>query len=80
MRDQGERAAGFARYATSLAREASVIGFHWFQYSDEPLEGRFDGEDGNVGLVRIDDEPWPELTKRMAQVNAAVDAIHAQAR
>ncbi|MGC9027891.1 MAG: beta-galactosidase, partial [bacterium] len=35
-----------------------VAGFHWFEWSDEPATGRFDGENSNYGFVNIKDEPY----------------------
>ncbi len=33
-----------------------LAGFHWFEWSDEPATGRFDGENSNYGFVNIKDE------------------------
>lgn len=73
---QSERAEHFERYVTALASLPFVVGYHWFQYSDQPPEGRFDGENSNFGLVRGDDQPWAELVERFTQVNARLEEIH----
>jgi hypothetical protein len=76
---QEDRANGFAGYVEALAALPNVVGFHWFEYRDEPKEGRrLDGENSNYGLVRIDFTPWETLTQRMQQVNARLEALHAQ--
>jgi hypothetical protein len=59
---QQERAAGFRNTLAALARTPYVIGADWFQYYDEPTFGREDGENYDMGLVDIDDRPYPELT------------------
>jgi hypothetical protein len=74
---QKDRADGFERYVKGLAALPYCVGFHWFEWCDEPKEGRFDGENSNYGLVRIDDQPWEELTERMRAVNPTLDALHA---
>ena len=56
-----------------------MVGYHWFEYRDEPKEGRFDGENSNYGVVKIDFSPWDVLTARMTAVNAGIDARHAAA-
>ena len=56
-----------------------MVGYHWFEYRDEPKEGRFDGENSNYGVVKIDFTPWEVLTARMTTVNAAIEARHAEA-
>jgi hypothetical protein len=73
---QQERADGFARYVEALADLPSCVGFHWFEYRDEPKEGRFDGENSNYGLVKIDFAPWEALTARMKSVNSEIEARH----
>jgi agarase len=77
---QEDRANGFATYVEALASLASCVGFHWFEYRDEPKEGRrLDGENSNYGLVRIDFTPWEVLTQRMQKVNATLETLHSAA-
>lgn len=28
-----------------------IVGTHWFRFMDEPIGGRYDGENSNMGLV-----------------------------
>jgi len=73
---QADRADGFERYVRWLLEEPGVVGYHWFQHSDQPKEGRFDGEDSNYGVVNGRDEVYGELTRRMAEVNAQAERWH----
>jgi agarase len=73
---QAERASGFERYVTSALEIPELIGYHWFQHSDQPKEGRFDGENSNYGLVNAADEPYAELTKTATEVNARAEQLH----
>jgi hypothetical protein len=81
---QQDRADLFAAYVEDLANLPSCIGYHWFQYRDQPKEssghspGGFGAENSNYGLVQIDETPWPLLTKRMTEENGAVEALHAK--
>lgn len=77
VQTQAERADCFEAYVTALLQLPFAVGFHWFEYADEPAEGRFDGENSNYGLVNIRDEPWEILTTRMREVNARLEKIHA---
>ena len=77
---QKDRADSFERYVGGLIDLPACVGFHWFEYADEPKEGRFDGENSNYGLVKIDDEPWEVLTKRMTEVNAGLEERHLKAK
>ena len=73
---QQERADNFDRYVTALVGLPFVVGYHWFQYFDQPAEGRFDGENSNYGLVNGQDEPWTTLVRRVTQVNARLEQNH----
>jgi agarase len=73
---QADRAAGFERYVRRLLGEPEVVGYHWFQHSDQPKEGRFDGENSNYGVVNAQDEPYAELTGRMTAVNRRAEEWH----
>jgi len=75
---QADRAAGFQAYVEALAALPGCVGFHWFEYRDEPKEGRrLDGENSNYGVVKVDFTPWGTLTAHMRQVNLTIEALHA---
>ncbi len=76
---QQDRAHHFTSFVTELLNIPYMIGYHWFEYVDEPKEGRFDGENSNYGLVNIKDEPWEILTQEMTQTNSKIEQIHSQA-
>ncbi len=72
---QKDRAERFQSYVGKLAELPAWVGYHWFEWCDEPKEGRFDGENSNYGLVKIDDAPWEELTQRFAKVNGDLERL-----
>lgn len=73
---QKDRADGFSKYVETFMKLPYAVGYHWFEYTDEPAEGRFDGENSNYGLVNIKDEVWEVLTNRMTEVNAKIESVH----
>lgn len=73
---QLERANLTYSFVSRLIKLPYVIGYHWFQYFDQPKEGRFDGENSNYGLVRIDDEPYQEMIDMFTRLNMIVEKIH----
>lgn len=75
---QKDRADNFERFVTELMKLPYCVGYHWFQWSDQPAQGRFDGENSNYGLVKENDEPWELLTQRMTEVNGKVEQIHSR--
>ena len=78
--NQAERAKAYADYVRSAAAMPAIVGCHWFQYADQALTGRFDGENYNIGLVTITDTPYPELTAEARKVNAQVYQLHNDSR
>ncbi|HBJ95160.1 MAG TPA: beta-agarase, partial [Lentisphaeria bacterium] len=61
--DQNERATAYTRYLQGLLVNPSIVGAHWFQFRDQPLTGRWDGEGYQIGFVDVADTPYPELTR-----------------
>jgi len=66
---QADRARAARNTIERLARRADVVGMDWFQYSDEPTHGRYDGENYNFGLVDIHDQPYEELTGMLSKLD-----------
>jgi hypothetical protein len=60
---QHERSQALMNTLRSLAMLPQVVGADWFQYYDEPPQGRADGEDYNFGLVDIHEQPYAEVTE-----------------
>lgn len=59
---QEQRALAARRTLESLAGLPYVVGIDWFQFYDEPTNGRDDGEDFNFGLVDVEGRPYQALT------------------
>lgn len=70
---RAERADGYRNFFHYATGSPSLLGLHWFQYVDQPVEGRgADGEDNNTGLVDEADAPYPELTEAARDINTHV--------
>ena len=61
--NQSERAECYRRYVEACLDNPRYVGAHWFQWQDQPLTGRPDGENYAIGLVSITDSPYPELVQ-----------------
>jgi len=70
---RGER---YAKYVKAWMGQPFFVGYHWFRWMDEPKEGRFDGENGNYGLVDIRDEPYDVFVKAVTRINRDVWPLH----
>jgi beta-galactosidase len=61
--DQTERAQCFKDYVNACLDHPRMVGCHWFQYQDQALTGRPDGENFQIGFVSVCDVPYPELVE-----------------
>lgn len=75
---QAERARGAAVALRNMASFPNVVGAHWFQFYDEPLGGREDGEDYNMGLIDTRDRPYEEVTEMFTRMNPQLESIHGE--
>lgn len=70
--NQTGRAYDYVSYFNSVVNTNYLVGLHWFQYVDEPLTGRPDGENGNIGFVDITDNPYSILCEKASSSNKTV--------
>jgi len=76
-RDQVERAKGYRYYVEQAAALPGFLGAHWFAWGDEPVLGRMDGENYNIGFVDATDRPYPELVAGAKATHARLLDVHA---
>lgn len=62
VQTQDERESRAEVSTKYLLSQSYIVGTHWFQYYDEPTNGRGDGENYNFGLVDVTNKPYPLLT------------------
>jgi hypothetical protein len=70
VRDQQQRAEAYTHYVESALRNPNLVGVHWFQMYDEPVTGRGDGENYQIGFLDICDQPYVETiaaSRRLAR-------------
>jgi hypothetical protein len=58
-----QRADSYWYYVTGALENPQIVGTHWFQYLDQPLTGRGDGENFAIGFVDVADTPYEALTQ-----------------
>jgi hypothetical protein len=69
---QEERGVHYSYYVENGATIPALIGAHYFQYNDQPLLGRGDGENCNVGLIDVCGKPHYEMLGHVIKTNARV--------
>ncbi len=76
---QKDRVDHLNQFSHQLLSLPYIVGLHWFEWSDESPQGRFDGEDQNYGLVDIHDKEYSLLTAAHAKLNVSASALHVKA-
>ncbi len=59
---QTARGEAYRYYFEQGVARPELIGIHWFQWNDQPIFGRFDGENYNIGFLDVCMQPYSELT------------------
>jgi hypothetical protein len=63
VRTQVERGRAYQHYVEQAAAHPAVVGTHWFYLVDQPLLGRGDGENYQIGFVDVCHRPYDELVR-----------------
>lgn len=63
-----DRATAYLRYLQGALLHPNIVGAHWFQFRDQPLTGRSDGEGFQTGFVDIADTPYREMTEMAREI------------
>ncbi len=66
--NQADRAECYKRYVNSCLDHPRFVGTHWFQWKDQPLTGRGDGENYQIGFLNIVDNPNTELVNASREI------------
>lgn len=67
---QSERGAAYQYYVEQAASIPELIGVHYFQLNDQPVLGRFDGENYQIGVVDVCHQPYQPFVEAMTRAHA----------
>ena len=67
--NQAARGEFYRYYVENAASLPDLVGAHYFQYGDQPVLGRFDGECLNIGLVDVCHKPYHDMTTVIADTH-----------
>ncbi len=76
VKNEEERGVAYSYYVENAAVHPAVIGIHWFQWIDQPSTGRFDGENYNIGLLDVTDQPYPDMINAVKRTFVRLPDIH----
>jgi hypothetical protein len=61
--DQQQRGVAFKYYVETRAANKYCVGTHYFQLNDQPVLGRYYGENFQIGAVDVCCKPYNEFTE-----------------
>jgi hypothetical protein len=75
--NQTERGIGYRYYVEQALSLPYALGTHWFQWTDEPITGRMDGENYNIGFIDATGRAYPELVEAAKATHKRLHDVHA---
>ena len=75
-KDQAERGIAYRYYVEQAASLPWYVGSYWFEWRDEPVLGRMDGENYNIGFVDVTDRPYNELVDAAKTTHKRLQDVH----
>ena len=72
VENQYERGKAYERYQTRAAAHRLGVGSHYFAYNDQPLWGRYDGENYQFGFVDICNRPYGPFVEGIRRTNERI--------
>jgi len=72
---QRQRAFAYKHYVTQALTHPNIVGTHWFQYREQAVTGRFDGENYQIGFVDVCDTPYPEIVAASREIGNSLYQI-----
>jgi len=73
---QEERGVGYRYYMEQGFAHPALIGTTYFQWSDQDVSGRGDGENFNHGVFDVTDRPYKHMAEAMMETNKRLYGIH----
>ena len=75
-KDQMERGIAYRYYVEQAASLQWFVGAYWFEWRDEPVLGRMDGENYNIGFVDVTNRPYVELIEAAKATHKRLMDVH----
>ncbi len=77
VKNQKQRGIAYQYFLEQGFQRPEMIGIHYFQWIDQPIMGRFDGENYNIGFNDILYQPYEELYKHAKKTHLNVYPVAA---
>ncbi len=77
---QKDRADAYRRYLHSAIGHPQIVGVHWFQFGDEAVTGRGDGENYQIGFVDVCDTPYAEMIAASREIGGEMHELRTRGK
>ncbi len=68
--NQEERGKAYRRYMETVASDPNMVGAHYFEYNNQTVMGRFDGEHMAHGIIDCTNLPYPHMVNAIKTTSA----------
>ena len=76
VEDQQQRGVAYRYYTENAYAHPALVGTGYFQWCDQEMSGRGDGENYNCGLVDVTDRPYAEQVAAMSETAKVLFDVH----
>ena len=76
VEDQQQRGVAYRYYTENAYAHPALVGTGYFQWCDQEMSGRFDGENYNCGLIDVTDLPYKEQVDAMIETAKVLFDVH----
>ena len=77
VKTQKDRGLAYRYYYEQGMKSPYFVGAHYFILNDQPVLGRFDGENTQIGLVDVCNKPYEDFVAEVQRTNSSVYAMAA---
>ena len=76
VEDQQQRGVAYRYYTENAYAHPALVGTGYFQWCDQDMTGRGDGENYNCGLIDVTDRPYKEQVEAMMETAKVLFDVH----
>ena len=76
VEDQQQRGVAYRYYTENAYAHPALVGTGYFQWCDQDMSGRGDGENYNCGLIDVTDRPYKEQVEAMMETAKVLYDVH----
>ncbi|GGZ87476.1 hypothetical protein [Algibacter mikhailovii] len=80
VQNQEQRGKAYVAYLKGALENPYLVGAHWFQYSEQAVTGRGDGENYQIGFLDVCDTPYQETIDASREIGCKMYRVREQAK